>query len=381
MIRQIATIKRTILLSAALVAGGCAVDQQTLLADSETSLLTLDEQLDNAYVNCRKDGIVDLKTLQDKLNDGGGGLSKLCVEALGKIDFEELIASSDFKLDFDTPLPDVVINPLKDDPKWRSMSRFDTATSSHYFTSGGDTNIANNIKVTGIAPDGSDVPLHNFILQNIDVDEVAVNFITDYSTSMVNSDLLNMSNYFKTIYDAFPKGVATQVAIFSDAIKYRTSGFSTDYNTVQKALDFDHTYIRGATALYDSWAQSIAGLVYEDKRVLVNILMTDGFENASSPRSRKALERMIEETGVFNVVIASTWAEPGDLQDLIGENGFVAFKYQIENSQTIIADIAQALRNMKVLRVEDDIGGLDGIRLEYLNEAKLLIPIKKTRYH
>ena len=363
------TTQRLLLVGLVLLAG-CAAEPQP-----NDGLLTLDDQLANVFDNCSKNGIVDLQTLEDTLNDGGAALSKECVTALGKVDYEQLVALPEFSLDFDTPRPNEVLNPVRQDQNWMSIREFDKKEHSHYFSSGLDTDIASKIKVTGIAPDGSTVSLHNFILENIDVNEVAVNFITDYSTSMINSDLFNMSDYFKSIYAGFPEGVATQVAVFSDGMKYRTQGYSKDYNTVQSALDFDQNYVRGGTALYDSWSYSIATLVAQNKRIMVNILMTDGFENASSPLSRGTLKKMIKDSGVFNVVIASTWAEPADLNDIIGENGFVAFKYQIEQAQTIIADIATALQNMKVLRLQDDLEGLDGIQLEYGNEAKLLIPI------
>ncbi|MDH5301846.1 MAG: hypothetical protein OEW58_10845 [Gammaproteobacteria bacterium] len=357
-------------LLAAFLLLGCAVEPPP-----NDDLLTLDQQLENMLVHCRNDGITDLKTLQDTLNEGGSGLSEGCIDALGKIDFEQLVALPDFQLDFDTPHPNEVINPLRQDRNWFNISSNDKKYDAHYFSSGLDTDIIGKIKLTGIAPNGDTVPLKNFILQNINPDDVAVNFLTDYSTSMINSDLFRISDYFKRIYAGFPNGISTQVAVFSDTIKYRTKGFVTDYNKIQEALDFDHTYIRGGTALYDSWGYSIASLVMQKKPIIINILMTDGFENASSPRSRGLLKDMIRDSGAFNVVIASTWAEPADLNDIIGKNGFVAFKYQIEQSQTIIADIAEALRNMKILRVQDNLDGLDGIRIEYGNEAKLLIPI------
>jgi uncharacterized protein (DUF2237 family) len=351
---------------------GCA---EQIDPDAEEAL-TLDEQLSNTYQSCQNEGIRDIETMERILNAGAAHLGEHCVAALGKVDFEAMESEFGLELTFETPRPDRELNPLSDPgSSWQNITGWSSANNSAFVSTGTETNAANNMRVIGIDDEGRTSPVYNFFVNDLSVEDIAINFTLDYSNSMSNENLAYINDYFKDLHSSLPEGIPTRVTVFSDTTNFRTNGFVTDYAEIQAALDFDQSLTRGGTALYDAWNFSLPGLHEENRPVTINIIATDGFENSSSSRSRHLLESLIADTNTFNIILASTWAEPDAMEKIIGDKGFIAYKYQISQAQTIVADIKSMLENMKLIQIDDELADYQAVRLENGNKERLLIPL------
>ena len=357
--------------SAFLVLISLSISSCSLSVDEEE----LTRQLEETYSACKNEGIDDIASLENSLNNGGNNLSKACRVALGSIDFAGIVSAFDVSLDFELPSPGQEINPLlSESSSWQKVSEWSAGEFTQYISTGLDFAGQSDISLQGVGSDGSITDITNFTVNAVVDGDVVISYTTDYSGSMLQSDILAVDGYFQDFHSTLPSTTPASVAIFSDELTAKTTGFVSDATTVNAALTFDSNYTRASTALYDAWGDALTKLEAENAKFALNIITTDGFENSSIVyASRSALRQKILDSKAFNIVIASSWAETSVLQGLVADKGIVIYKYQIDEAQRIIANIKTMMANMKEVVVSDGVSGFDSLNLIYNNETKTSI--------
>ncbi len=343
----------------------CSVD------DQETQ--KLQDQLDAAYEACMNEGIDDLEALEDALNNGGQNLSKPCRTALGKIDFQGVVDSFKFNLAFETPTPGKTRNPFRDqESSWLALTPWNATDNSFYISTGLDTNDPAGIVIEGVDINGNKTALTANVA-DISSSQLAINYTTDYSGSMLLDDIVAVSGYYQDLHAVLPSGYLGRVDIFSDAVTNKT-GFTTTAATINTALQHDTAYTRASTALYDAWSTAITALNGRGEKVRINILTTDGYEN-SSTATKTALTTAVQASDAFNVIIASGWAEVDTLSTILGSKGILIYKYQIDEAYALAADMQNALGDIDVVTIPGGISGYKKILVSYQGKAKLTLTL------
>jgi len=339
----------------------------------------LTQQLEDVYDACENDGIDDIDSLENLLNSGGNNLSNTCRVALGNVDFSGIVDAFDISLDFEIPSPGKEINPLlTESSSWQQMNTWSTTDSFQYISTGLDFVSQSAIEMQGVDNDGLRTTISDFTMTNVVESDVAISYTTDYSGSMLESDIVAINEYFQDFHLVLPDFTPTNVTIFSDEVTAKTSGFITDAPAVNAALTFDSNYMRGSTALYDAWGDALTKLDAENKKLTLNVVATDGFENSSTVyTTRNALQQKIVDSNSYNIVIAALWAETRVLQDLVGDKGIVIYKYQIDEAQRIIADLKTLLSNIVKIQVNEDVSGYTSLEIIYSDQTKTSIALSQ----
>ena len=334
------------------------------------------QQLENIYLECSDENISDLKEFEAVLNSGGNGLDKSCRTAIGQLDFQEVVKSFDFNLSFELPKPEEDINPLRTAKlPWFGVTQWVSTEGSITLSSAVNSVVWDEVTLRGITSGGESIPVTQFSFENIGVSDIAVSYTTDYSASMLEADLLSLSDYFTAFHTVLPQNLAANVQLFSDEVTPRSNGFVIDKESVLTHLAFDSEYDRGLTALFDAWADALDALDGKNSKVQLNILATDGFENDSEYTDEATLIQKISQSHAFNLVIASGWSEPQRLKTLVGNKGIVIFKYQIDEAVGVAEDIKQFLSRMKRLKVNEDVSGYTALEVLYNGNLKYTIPL------
>jgi len=362
-------LRRFGLLLSLLLFTACTVD-----VDEEE----LSEQLDEVYNACKNEGIDDIESFESVLNSGGNNLSKACRVALGNVDFAGIVSAFDVSLDFEVPSPGKEINPLiSNASSWQELSEWSAADSLVHVSTGLDIAGQPDVIVQGVDSSGAITELSDFTISDITSgDDVAISYTTDYSGSMLQSDIVAVDGYFQDFHAILPNTTPASVTIFSDELTPKTNGFVTDSTVVNAALSFDGTYSRASTALYDAWGDALTKLDAQNKNILLNVITTDGFENSSTTYTNfNSVRQKIVDSNAFNIIIASSWAETSVLEGLVDGKGIVVYKYQIDEAQNIVANLKTMLSNVKVVKVNDDVSGYASLNLIYSDETKISITL------
>jgi len=360
---------RVLMIIGVIFLSACQVDVD------EDELDELATQLENVYSSCENEDINDVDDLENTLNAGGNNLSKACRNALAKVDFAALVDAFDIKLEFELPDPDKEINPLRTEASsWHIMSDWASINSTIYLSTGLDNVEQSDIILRGKTASGIESNINNFLLTDVFSNQLSLHYTTDYSASMLESDIVAVSGYYKQFHNTLSNSTLAKVAIFSDEVTDKTTGFTSDSGVINTAFDFDPSYERAGTALYDAWSTSIDSLETVNRAIMINLVTTDGFENSSS-MTKSQLQSKVSSSDVFNVVIASSWAETSKLKEIVGEKGFVVYNYQIDQATNIVNDINSLLSHVKMIQITDDVSGFEEISLIYAGKDKLKITL------
>ncbi|MCR9133069.1 MAG: hypothetical protein NXI08_10855 [bacterium] len=328
-----------------------------ITADADIDAEKLEQvsfQLAEIYTNCKEEGINDQKSLEDALNSGGNNISKKCRTTIGKLDFQMASEVVQLKITFELPKPGEDINPLVETESWYSFSESTFSDEGLLtFSPGLDTIDINEISIYGLDTEGNRSLITDFFIHDYNFENATVAFTTDYSGSMLTRDLESVDDYYKMFYSIMPNTIPVMIQIFSDSVTPKSYGFTTDSGLINSALKYDPEYQRSSTALFDAWSQAIASLNEHDSEIKISVLMTDGYENSSLNVSRNQLNSEVLNSNVFNIVIASGWAETKKLKNIVGAKGLVFFKYQIDEAQALALDIKKMLGSLKLLQFND----------------------------
>ena len=354
------------------VISGCNIDTQVTI--DEQKLAALEAQLQLIYTECEDENISSQEDLEEALNNGGNGLSKGCRTAIGTLNFQDATDILSLSISFELPEPEADVNPVRERTTWIPVSGWDAQNTRISFSSGIENFDAGTVSVVGVLPSGALETIEDFSFSEIQVDDAAVGYTTDYSGSMLEQDLVSLSSYQTNFHAILPNGIPTMVQLFSNDATPRFEGFRTDEAGILSALAYDPDYRRRNTALFDAWYMAIESLQAQNKKAAINILATDGFENSSELYDEAALSSLIAGSDVFNLIVASGWSEKQRLQNIVGDKGIVIYKYQIDEAIEVANDINSLLDNIRILDLTEDLSSYSELRVIVNEVDKLVIP-------
>lgn len=178
----------------------------------------------------------------------------------------------------------------------------------------------------------------------------ATSFITDYSASMTEQDISDASAIYTAAVDILPPIYEAEVTLFSTEVS-RKLAFSTQKQDILAALAVDKAFKRKSTALYDGLGTAVTSLNARPAPVKILLATTDGQENASKEyKTKESVIALIDQGGVFVVMLGGLFADQGDLRALAGPRGIFAYARAVRPAAEAIRAFVNSLG--KAVRVE-----------------------------
>jgi hypothetical protein len=151
-------------------------------------------------------------------------------------------------------------------------------------------------------------------------DAFSIAFVTDYSASMRDEDLEQISTFYLDLIAALPPVYEAEHVAFSETLTLVTD-WSSDPGTLEAALAPQESIEREGTALYDGMGEGVDGLSLREGRVRIAVVATDGQENSSITWTRRAIVDRVEEEELIVVMVGSLFSDLEEMRVLAGDRG------------------------------------------------------------
>lgn len=151
-------------------------------------------------------------------------------------------------------------------------------------------------------------------------DVFSIGIVNDYSGSMRDEDLANVSEIETDILTILPPVHETEVTQFSEAVTV-VQPFTEDKDALLAAVDIDHEYERSSTALLDGVGTALDRLIARERPVKLLIVSTDGAENASTKYEESDIINKANAHHVPIIMLGALFAHVPTLKRLSADRG------------------------------------------------------------
>ena len=209
---------------------------------------------------------------------------------------------------------------------------------------------------------------------------LSLGFITDYSTSISDAELDTISTVYSLVLDSLPPVFEGAVINFSSAVNLQQDWIE-DTATLRTALQRDNAFVRDRTALYDAIGFSLQrdlgdstdGLIERRRPAHMQVLFTDGEENASFQYTRDTLLPIINDSQAVMIMLGGLNADKDLLVELAGDRGAFVYAYDLASIENTVQNWAASLGHMVVFTLDSATGfGVGGIRIELGSDAVMV---------
>jgi hypothetical protein len=185
------------------------------------------------------------------------------------------------------------------------------------------------------------------LLDSDDGGMFSLSLITDYSDSMLDEDLVLISELYSELVTDLPAVYEAEVLAFSSRVTLQQE-FSEDTDALLTALGPDLGVARQWTALYDAMGQGVTDLGSRERSIRIMVVATDGVDNSSSYWWPEEVIEAIEEEEVLVVMIGALFADVDQLERMAGDRGiyFYGTEYEgvAEDVQAWIESLASSVQ-------------------------------------
>ena len=123
-------------------------------------------------------------------------------------------------------------------------------------------------------------------------EETNIVFLLDRSGSMHGAEEDTIGGYNSYIENQKLDNVKVTTILFDDKYEYLTK--NTPINEVKKLTNKEY-YTRGSTALLDAIGKSISYMEELEKKKVIFIITTDGYENSSTTYTKEEIKKLIQK--------------------------------------------------------------------------------------
>jgi hypothetical protein len=173
----------------------------------------------------------------------------------------------------------------------------------------------------------TELPPEAFTITRVDAGEIiSLSLVNDYSASMLDRDLAAVEQIHDDMFTYLPPAYEAEVVQFSETVDVRQA-YTTDADSLGRAVARDEGYERSSTALYDGMGVALDNLVQRDRPVRILMVSTDGAENASTAFDKPELVDTIRSEGVVVVMLGALLADVSEMRDLTAGRGVVFYTH------------------------------------------------------
>lgn len=182
-------------------------------------------------------------------------------------------------------------------------------------------------------------------LDDLSEDSLSIDVVTDYSGSMSDTDLDNVTLIYTDLFNVLPSVYEAAFNAFSDSVTL-IQDFTSDGTSVTNAIARQDSISRGSTALYDGMGEALTSLVARTRPVKILIVSTDGMENSSSTYSKDQIKTTISDENIFVVMIGSLLSDVDVLKELAGSRGIYFYAQTYVTARSAVGGFVNSLDDM-----------------------------------
>lgn len=191
---------------------------------------------------------------------------------------------------------------------------------------------------------------------------LSVGFVNDYSGSMSDADLKLTAEIETDLVDVLPDTLEAEVTLFSTAVE-TTLPFTENESELLAALEYDESFLREATALYDGMGTGAQSLANRSRALRLLVVATDGQENASQTFDKTTIVEIVEDNQLCVLVLGSLFADPEELRDLAGPCGVFFYTPSYGDLKAAVSGYEESLAQLSEIVISSEARGEGAIAL------------------
>lgn len=185
---------------------------------------------------------------------------------------------------------------------------------------------------------------------DLPADLASIAIVNDYSASMLERDIVDVSEVEAGVFECLPPVHESEVLRFSQAVE-TVLDFTTDTAALTDAVTYDASFDRGTTALLDALGTAAGDLATRTRPVRLLVLSTDGGENASTTFDEAEVLAALDEADVFVVALGALLADVDFMRRLTDGRGVFIYTREFSALQSAARPYLDSLKNLVELRV------------------------------
>lgn len=196
----------------------------------------------------------------------------------------------------------------------------------------------------------------------IDGELLSVGFVNDYSGSMSDADLELTAEIETDLVEVFPASFEAEITLFSTEVETRLP-FSEDEAKMLAALEYDESFLREATALYDGMGSGAESLAERKRALRLLVVATDGQENSSQTFDKPAIVDLVEDNQLCVLVLGSLFADPKELRDLAGPCGVFFYTPSYGDLKSAVSSYVESMSQLSEITISSEARGEGALSL------------------
>ncbi|HXS18820.1 MAG TPA: vWA domain-containing protein [Polyangiaceae bacterium] len=190
----------------------------------------------------------------------------------------------------------------------------------------------------------------------IEGDLLSVGFVNDYSGSMSDADLRLTAEIETDLVNVLPDIFESEVTLFSSAVETRLP-FTENKSDLLAALEYDASFLRESTALYDGMGTGAQALASRSRPLRLLVVATDGQENASLSFDKPTILEIVEDNQLCVLVLGSLFADPEELRDLAGPCGVFFYTPSYGDLKAAVSGYVESMSQLSEIVVSSEARG------------------------
>jgi len=151
-------------------------------------------------------------------------------------------------------------------------------------------------------------------------DWISLGIVNDYSASMSTADLGTVAQIESDLFSYVPKVYEAEVTLFSTEVRLKQA-FTQDQALLLGAVQYDATFPRDLTALYDGMGTGLDSLMQRSRPIRILLVSTDGLENSSTKYTKPPIVQKISDQRIVVVMLGALFADVTEMKSLMGPRG------------------------------------------------------------
>ncbi len=181
-------------------------------------------------------------------------------------------------------------------------------------------------------------------------DWISLGIVNDYSASMSTADLGTVAQIERDLFSYVPKVYESEVTLFSTEVTLKQA-FTQDQALLLAATQYDPTFTRDLTALYDGMGTGLDSLAQRSRPIRILLVSTDGLENSSTQYTKPPIVQKISDQRIAVVMLGALFADVAEMKSLMGPRGVFFYTPLYKDLRASVDQFLRSAAEMVEIRI------------------------------